>query len=122
MAEGLARHHRPDHRFVSAGIEKHGLNEHAVAVMAERGIDISSHRSQTLDELQLDDIDLVITVCDHAHDHCPVFPGDARVEHHGFPDPPRLAAELSDPEAQLNCYREVRDQIESFVQHQLQID
>ena len=72
MAEGLCRHLRGDSISASsAGIEKHGLNPLAVKVMSEIGIDISGHHSKTLDEIDTDKLDLVITVCGHAHETCP---------------------------------------------------
>jgi arsenate reductase len=84
--------------------------------MAEAGIDISSHRSKHLDELKDVQFNYVVTVCDHAHEHCPVFPGDARVVHRSFDDPPRLAKGAVDEEAALDCYRRVRDEIRAFVE------
>jgi arsenate reductase len=116
MAEGLCRHHWPE-RFecASAGIEKHGLNERAVRVMAEIGIDIGGHSSKTLDELGSLAFDLVITVCGHADESCPVFPGRTRVVHHGFDDPPRLALDAATEEEALAPYRRVRDEIDEFI-------
>ena len=117
MAEGWARHLKSDIvDAYSAGIETHGLNPHAVQVMAEAGVDISNHRSKHVDELKDIPFDYVVTVCDHAHESCPRFPGKTKVVHVGFDDPPRLAKEASSPEEALDCYRRVRDQIESYVQ------
>jgi arsenate reductase len=99
----------------SAGIEKHGLNPAAVQVMAESGVDISSHSSTLINELPEREFDYVITVCDHAHESCPLFPGTVRHIHKGFADPPRLAAHASDPEEILMHYRTVRDQIKNFI-------
>lgn len=99
----------------SAGIEKHGLNPLAVQVMAEAGVDISGHRSKLIEELPTTDFDLIITVCDHAHESCPIFPGSTRIIHHDFDDPPRLAANASDKEDALVHYRKVRDEIRNFV-------
>lgn len=114
MAEGWARHLRGDEFEVySAGIEKHGLNPNAVKVMAEAGVDISGHQSQKLDELQVE-FDVVVTVCGHAHETCPVFPGQAKVVHHGFDDPPKLAKEAKSEEEALAHYRRVRDEIKTF--------
>ena len=116
MAEGWANHLRGDRMEAwSAGIEKHGMNEHAVQVMAEAGVDLSSHYSKLVSELPITDFDYVITVCDHAHTSCPVFPGAARVVHHGFDDPPRLAAQENDPEKILAHYRRVRDEIRDYI-------
>jgi arsenate reductase len=103
----------------SAGIETHGLNPNAVAVMKEAGVDISSHTSQLLSEFDDIAFDAVVTVCGHAHETCPYFPGNAKVVHVGFPDPPaqakELAAQGASAEEQLNCYRAVRDAIKEYV-------
>ena len=117
MAEGWAIHLKNDViDSWSAGIEKHGLNPLAVKVMAEAGVDISKHSSKVIDELPVHDFDYVITVCDHAHESCPLFPGKAQVIHKGFDDPPRLAAGASSEEEALVHYRRVRDEIRDFVE------
>lgn len=114
MAEGWARHlHAEVIAPYSAGIEKHGLNPLAVRVMAEAGVDISSQRSKLLEELPIAAFDYVITLCGHAHETCPYFPG--RIIHHGFPDPPQLAKNATSEEEVLQAYRMVRDQIRLFV-------
>jgi arsenate reductase len=120
MAEGWARHLKGDIiNAYSAGIETHGLNPNAVKVMAEAGVDISSHQSQHIDDFKDVDLDVVVTVCGHANEHCPLFPGNTRVVHVGFEDPPALAKELAANGAseaeQLDCYRRVRDQLRDFV-------
>ncbi|MBN1436615.1 MAG: arsenate reductase ArsC [Sedimentisphaerales bacterium] len=117
MAEGFARALRDDLEPYSAGIETHGLHPHAVQVMAELNIDISHHRSKLLSELQHIPFDLVITVCSHAHESCPVFPGNTKVIHAPFDDPPKLAQSAPNPQAALDCYRQVRDQIKNFIQN-----
>ena len=117
MAEGWARHLKGDQiEAYSAGIETHGLNPDAVRVMAEAGVDISGQRSKHIGELREIDFDYVVTVCDHAHHSCPVFPGKARVVHVGFDDPPRLAAAAKTEEERLAPYRRVRDEIRAFVE------
>lgn len=117
MAEGWARALKSDViEPYSAGIETHGLNPHAVEVMAEAGVDISSHRSKHLDELKDIEFDYVVTVCDHAAEHCPLFPGKAKVVHFGFEDPPRLAKDAKTPEEALDCYRRVSNEIRSLVE------
>jgi len=121
MAEGWARHLKSEQIEVfSAGIENHGLNPDAVRVMAEAGVDISNHKSKLVDEFSNAEPDYVITVCGHAHETCPVFPGKCRVIHAGFDDPPLLARQLAakgaDEETQLDCYRRVRDEIRAFVE------
>ncbi len=117
MAEGWAMHLKSDQIDVSsAGIEKHGLNPLAVRAMAEAGADISAHQSKTVDELPDLSFDYVITVCDHSHESCPLFPGKAVVVHAGFDDPPRLAAAAKNDEEAMIHYRRVRDEIRNFVQ------
>jgi arsenate reductase len=115
MAEGWARHLRGDSiEAYSAGIETHGLNPHAVKVMAEAGVDISGHQSKLV--AGIPEVDYVVTVCGHAHEHCPMFHGNAKVIHVGFDDPPKLAAGESDLEKALDHYRRVRDEIRAFVE------
>ncbi len=117
MAEGWARALKGDVlEAYSAGIETHGLNPNAVRVMAEAGVDISGHRSERVDDLLHIDFDYIVTVCAHAHETCPVFPGDARVVHVGFDDPPKLAAAEATEEAGLVHYRRVRDEIKAFIE------
>lgn len=117
MAEGWLRHFHGDRYDVySAGIEAHGKNPSAVKVMQEVGIDISQQESQTLDELPLQNIDYVVSVCDHANENCPIFPATIKRIHQGFEDPPKLAQVFEDEEQKLDCYRKVRDDIKSFAQ------
>ena len=117
MAEGWARALRGDRvEAVSAGTDPHGLNPLAVRAMAEAGVDISGHRSQSLDEFDAAELDVVVTVCGHAHETCPVFPGPTRVVHRGFDDPPKLAAGARDDDEAMGHYRRVRDEIRAFVE------
>lgn len=117
MAEGLCRHiHGERIRASSAGIETHGMNPSAVAVLREIGIDISRHESKSLEGLPDLEFDYVVTVCGHADEHCPVFPGKTTVIHRGFDDPPKLAAEAKTAEEGLVHYRRVRDEIRSFIE------
>lgn len=114
MAEGLGRALKGDKfEFYSAGTKKHGLNPRAVKVMAEIGIDISGHESNTTDEIP-QRMDFVFTVCSDAHENCPYFPGGTII-HTGFDDPPRLTKDYSDEEETLNVYRRVRDEIKEMV-------
>ena len=116
MAEGWARHLKADViEAYSAGIQTHGLNPDAVRVMAEVGVDITSQRSKRVTELSGIEFDYVVTVCGHAHENCPVFPGKAKVVHVGFDDPPRLAVDAKTEEERLAPYRRVRDEIRDFV-------
>lgn len=117
MAEGWARRLKGDLlEAYSAGVETHGLNPRAVQVMAEAGVDISGHRSKALDALKDVDFDYVVTVCDHARETCPWFPGRAKVVHAGFDDPPRLALDAASEEEALAHYRRVRDEIRAYVE------
>ena len=114
MAEGWARHLKSEIiEAYSAGIEKHGVNPLAVRVMAEAGVDISRQTSKLIDELPTRDFDYVITLCDHASESCPFFPG--KTVHRSFPDPPRLAAKARSEEEALVFYRLVRDQIKEYI-------
>lgn len=118
MAEGWARKFKSyRYNVYSAGLEKHGLNLNAVKVMAEQGVDISSHYSKTLDDLKDITFDTVVTVCGHADETCPVFPGNVRKIHYGFEDPPKLAAQAASEEEALAHYRRVCLEIKSFVEN-----
>ncbi|MGE4183310.1 MAG: arsenate reductase ArsC, partial [Limisphaerales bacterium] len=117
MAEGWTRHLRGTVvEPYSAGIEKHGMNPHAMRVMGEAGVDISGQFSKTLEDLAGVDFDWVVTVCGHADEHCPRFPAKTRVVHVGFEDPPRLTKHLPDGDEKLAVYRRVRDEIRRFVE------
>ena len=117
MAEGWTHALKSDEIEVySAGLETHGLNPNAVKVMAEAGVDISNQKSQHLDEFMDLDLDYVVTVCDHAHETCPLFPGSAKVVHHSFDDPPKLSAPDASEEVKLDGFRRVRDEIKAFVE------
>ena len=109
MAEGLLRS-LADGQFdvFSAGSKPSVVNPLAIEVMAERGIDISGHRSKHLREYIEQPFDYVITVCDQAAESCPLFPGRAQRIHWSFPDP--AAVEGSDNE-KLASFRQVRDAI-----------
>ena len=117
MAEGWTRHLQADviDPF-SAGVETHGMNPSAVKVMAEAGVDISGQTSKRVGDVQHVDFDYVVTVCDHASESCPVFPGRAQIVHRGFDDPPKLAAEAANEEEAFGHYRRVRDEIRAFVE------
>ena len=117
MAEGWARRLKGDRlEPYSAGVEVHGLNERAVRVMAEEGVDISGHRSKRVDELSDVAFDYVVTLCGNARETCPVFPGRTKVVHVGFADPPRLAEGAASEDEALGHYRRVRDEIRAFVE------
>lgn len=116
MAEGFARAFRSDViNAYSAGIETHGLNPRAVAVMKEAGVDISSQRSQNVREFKNTPLDVVVTVCDSAAESCPTFPGRVKKVHSSFQDPPKLAKNAKTEEEALGHYRRVRDEVKKFV-------
>lgn len=115
MAEGWAKALKGDVLEAhSAGTKPHGLNPLAVRAMAEAGVDISGHASKRPEEIGVG-FDLVVTVCDSAHESCPVLPG-ARVVHRGFDDPPRLAAGAASDDEAMPHYRRVRDEIRAFIE------
>ncbi|MGM0425128.1 MAG: arsenate reductase ArsC [Thermodesulfobacteriota bacterium] len=117
MAEGWARHlHSDKLEVASAGVIKHGVDPRAVQIMFEAGVDISKQSSKSIDELPEQSFDAVITLCDHASESCPFFPGDVIRLHQGFDDPPALARQAASQEEALNAYRRVRDEIRDFVQ------
>ncbi len=116
MAEGLARHLRgAELEAYSAGTHPQKLNLSAVKVMFELGIDISGNITKSVEDLGDVKFDFVITVCDDAHESCPIWPGRGTVVHRGFDDPPKLAANSSSEEVALEHYRRVRDEIREFI-------
>ena len=107
MAEGLINHDLAGQvKAFSAGIRPSRVNLRAIQVMSELGIDISSHRSKSVDKLAGEHFDLVITVCDQAQEQCPLFPGETEVMHVGFPDP---AKATGTEEEIMAVFRQVRD-------------
>lgn len=117
MAEAWAKAIRPkDWDAYSAGIEEHGMNPNVMRVMQESGISMDSHYSKTLSELESVAFDIVVTVCDNAANTCPLLPDQTKVVHVPFDDPPKMAQSATSDEAQLDCYRQVRDQIRTFVE------
>lgn len=112
IAEGYLRYFAEDKAEIySAGIETHGVNPHAVFIMKEDDIDISHHTSNSLDEYREIDFDFVITVCDHAKEHCPIFPSKAQTFHKNFPDPGKAKGT---EEEILEQFRLVRNQIKDY--------
>lgn len=109
MAEGLLRHKAGDRFDVfSAGTQPSKVRQEAIDVMRELGIDISGHRSKSVDEFLGQPFDYVITVCDNAKESCPVFPGEAMRIHWSFQDP---AAVGGSEEQRKAAFRRIRDQI-----------
>jgi arsenate reductase len=100
----------------SAGVDPHGMNPRAIAAMAETGVDITGQRSKHVDELAGVAFDYVVTVCGHANETCPMFPGDTKVVHVGFDDPPKLAAGAKTDDEAMPHYRRVRDEIRTFIE------
>ena len=108
MAEGLLRHMAGERFEVfSAGLSPSYVRPDAITVMNELGIDISHHRSKSLNEYLDTAFDFVITVCDHASEHCPVFPGPAKRIHWSIADPVAPGGD----EAQLEAFRNARDDL-----------
>jgi arsenate reductase (thioredoxin) len=103
----------------SAGVETHGVNPRAVAVMKADGIDISHHTSNNMDEYRDIDFDYVITVCDNARERCPWFPGKAQKFHHNFPDPAKATGTEAEVMEQFRTVREmIKDYVQAFVKKQ----
>ena len=108
MAEGLLRALGANRFEVfSAGTDPSFVRPQAIAVMSEIGIDISQQRSKSLTEFLSDDFDYVITVCDHANQRCPVFPGPVKRVHWSIDDPVVSGPE----ETQLAAFRQARDEL-----------
>jgi arsenate reductase len=115
MAEGFLRFYL-GHRFTifSAGTRPGIVRPEAIAVMAELDIDISAHRSKSVNEFLHHQFAYVITVCDHARQHCPVFPSAPEHIHWSFDDP---AAVIGDQPTRLAAFRAIRDQIHDRIRH-----
>ena len=94
----------------SAGVERHGLNLDAVYYMNEVGVDISSHQLNLIEEYLHLDFELILTVCDHANETCPIFPSNTKKMHRNFEDPSKA---LNDKEL---AFRKVRDEIRDFAE------
>jgi arsenate reductase len=118
MAEGWTRFFHSDWlEAYSAGVNPHGIDPRAVKVMQEAGVDISSQRSKSIDEVEAIEFDYVITLCDSAKKSCPVFPAKTLYAHVPFDDPPILAMSAKSGEEALSHYRRVRDEIKEFVKN-----
>jgi arsenate reductase len=109
MAEGLLRHDAGKvHEVFSAGTKPTHVRPEAISVMREVGIDISGHRSKSVDEFAGQAFDYVITVCDNAKESCPVFPAGTKRIHWSIEDP--AAVQGSEVE-RLTAFRRVRDEL-----------
>jgi arsenate reductase len=114
MAEGLLREMAGElFDVASAGVAPANVRPEAIAAMREIGIDISQHRSKSVDEFINREFDHVITVCDNAREQCPVFPGQAKLIHWSFDDP---AAAEGDELTRLAVFRRVREEIREHLQ------
>lgn len=113
IAEGWAkRYGRPLFEIQSAGIESHGKNPRAIAVMKEVGVDISDQESTMVSEQMLQAADLVVTVCGHADEHCPALPAGTNKEHWPLDDPAKASGS---EEEIMQVFRASRDDIEQRV-------
>jgi arsenate reductase len=113
MAEGLLRHDAGERFDVeSAGTKPSKVRPEAIAAMGELGIDISDHRSKSVQEFAGQPFEYVLTVCDHAKESCPIFPGKTVTIHHNFEDP---AALQGSEEERLAAFRRVRDEIREYL-------
>lgn len=112
IAEGYLRHFADNKAVVySAGLETHGVHPRAIAIMKEDGIDISNQTSNNIDEYRNTDFDFVITVCDHANEHCPFFLSKAQRFHYNFPDPAKATGTEEEIQQQ---FRDVRELINEY--------
>jgi arsenate reductase len=112
IAEGYLRYFAGDAAMIySAGVETHGVNPKAIAIMKEDGIDISKHTSNNVDEYKGVNFDYIITVCDNAKERCPYFPSKAKLFHYNFPDP----AKAKGPDEEITTeFRRVREMIKEY--------
>jgi arsenate reductase len=114
MAEGLLRQDAGDaYEVFSAGTKPTRVRPEAITVMREVGIDISSHRSKSVDEFAGQDFDYVITVCDNAKESCPIFPATTKRIHWSVADP---AAVQASAEETLTAFRRARDELRARLQ------
>jgi arsenate reductase (thioredoxin) len=113
MAEGLLRHDAGDRFEVeSVGTKPSHVRPEAIAAMRELGIDISGHRSKSVDEFNRQHFDYVLTVCDNARESCPIYPTKTVTIHHNFEDPATLQGS---EEERLTLFRRVRDEIREYL-------
>ncbi len=118
MAEAFLRHYAKGNADVySAGLEAHGMNPMAVKVLQMAGLDVSSHYSKTMDEFIGQSFDYILTVCDHARENCPYFPGNAIRIHQSFPDPAKATG--TDDQI-LEQFIKVRNEIDHFCREFIQ--
>ena len=113
MAEGLLNSLDGNkYTAYSAGIEPTIINPYAIQVMSEIGIDISKHQAKSINEFMEQKFDFVITVCDHANETCPFFPGGLKRLHQSFEDPASFKGEEDEI---LSAFRRIRDEIKDWI-------
>ncbi len=95
----------------SAGLEKHGVHPFAIGIMAEDDIDISKHSSNLIEEYSDKEFSHVLTVCDHAHEQCPIFPAGVSQLHKNFNDPTKMSGSVT---TLVEAFRQTRDEIKSY--------
>lgn len=115
IAHGYLQHFANPEKVTvySAGVETHGVNPNAIAIMKEDGIDISNHTSNHVDEYESVAFDYIITVCDNAKERCPFFPSKAQKTHYNFPDPAKATGTPEEIKAE---FQRVRNMIKEFCQ------
>jgi arsenate reductase len=115
IAEALLRDlHGGLYEAYSAGTEPAGMSPYAVKVMTEIGIAMGAHRSKSIQEFFGQQFDYVITVCDHAKESCPYFPGGKKMLHQSFADPSAL---IGAEEEIMAGFRRIRDEIKSWIEN-----
>jgi arsenate reductase (thioredoxin) len=120
IAEGYLKHFAGNKAAIySAGVETHGVNPLAIAIMNEDGIDVSKHTSNNIEEYRNIHFDFVITVCDNAKERCPFFPSNAKKFHYNFPDP---AKAIGTEEEILEAFRVVRQMIKDYCEEFVNIN
>lgn len=121
IAEGYLRFFvKNKAEIYSAGVETHGVNPRAIAIMKEDGIDISNHTSNNIDEYYEIDFDFVITVCDNAKERCPFFPAKAKKFHYNFPDPAKATGTEDEIMKEFRLVRQqIKDYSENFVKENI---
>lgn len=122
IAHGYLEHFTKDKevKVFSAGVETHGVNPKAIAIMADDGIDISNHTSNNINEYIGLAFDYVITVCDNAKERCPYFPTNAKKFHCNFPDPAKATGTEEEIMKEFKAVRQlIKDYCKTFVQEQL---
>ncbi len=119
MAEGLMNAlHGDRYMAESAGTEPSEVNPYAITVMREMGVDMSTHRSKSVEKVLEQEFDYVVTVCDHANETCPFFLGGKERIHKGFEDP---AAIEGSEEFKLSGFRRIRDEIKAWIEENFRI-